>query len=214
MLDLGHCRRTRRLAAPIGILGLVSFTVLFICTGNVCRSPMAELLFRAWVDPRADVSVSSAGTQAMPAHAIDRGSASALGQLGIDPTQHRSRQFQSWMAADADLVLTAERAHRDLVMTDVPRAWKRTFTIKEFARLAPYVSPADPTEVVAAAAASRGLVGGVPIEDDDVVDPYRNGINHAKEIAADLTQAVNTALGMLGLLAHAGGKRRPMPYLH
>ena len=196
------------------ILVPVPFPALFVCTGNICRSPMAELLFRAWADPRAQLAASSAGTQALVGHGIDRGSASALGQLGIDPTAHRAQQFQPWMAADADLILTAERAHRDLVMTACPSAWRRTFTIKEFARLAPYVEGDDPLSVIKSAATNRGLVGGVPLDEDDVVDPYRNGINHAKEIAADLTQSVNTALGMLGLLAHAGARRRPVPYAH
>jgi protein-tyrosine phosphatase len=72
---------------------------------------MAELLLRAWTDPRLGLSVSSAGTKAMVGHAIDRGSASALGQLGIDPTTHRARQFGPRMAVDADLILTAERSH-------------------------------------------------------------------------------------------------------
>jgi protein-tyrosine phosphatase len=49
----------------------VSFTVLYVCTGNLCRSPMAELLFRGWADPTADVEVSSAGLQAVVGHGID-----------------------------------------------------------------------------------------------------------------------------------------------
>ena len=119
---LGATQAGRRGDTParIGDTGLMSFDVLFVCTGNVCRSPMAELLFRGWTDPAADVTVSSAGVQALVGHGIDASSASALGQLGIDPTRHRARQFESWMAADADLILTATRDQRDLVMTAVP----------------------------------------------------------------------------------------------
>lgn len=190
----------------------MSFQILAVCTGNVCRSPMAELLLRAWADPRADLDVSSAGVQALVGHAIDRGSASALGQLGIDPTHHRARQFEPWMAADADLILTAERAHRDQVMVDVPSAFRRTFTMKEFARLAPTVHSPDARTAIAEAAAGRAAVGPVPLEDDDMPDPYRRATRHAKSIAQQITEAVQVTLDMLSFSPRRVLAERPLPY--
>jgi len=174
-------------------------TVLYVCTGNVCRSPMAELLFRAWASQHADVVVSSAGTQALVGQAMDLSSASALGQLGIDPSRHRARQFEPWMAADADLVLTAERAHRDLVMTEVPRAFRRTFTMKEFARITRHVRPGRPRDVIAEAAQLRAIDGAVPEDDDNMPDPYGGLVTQAKSIAQQVTDTVFATIGALGM---------------
>jgi protein-tyrosine phosphatase len=183
---------------------------------------MAELLFRAWVDPGADVTVTSAGTHALVGHAIDRSSASALGQLGIDPTQHKARQFETWMARDADLILTATREHRDLVITELPALHKRTFTIKEFARMVGEVPPGDPRSVVAAAAARRGHSILDDPEDDDVRDPYKAAIKHAKTIAEEITEACYPTVAALGFAAPVwtaakverarGASDRPAPY--
>lgn len=167
---------------------------------------MAELLFRSWANPAIATTVSSAGVQALVGSPIDRSSASALGQLGIDPSPHRARQFEARMARDADLVLTAEVRHRDLVMTEVPAAFRRTFTMKEFARLARHLRPGPPDEVIAEAAALRGVYhaspDGGPL-DDDMPDPYRDAINRAREIAQQITDTVHATLEVLGLSAAA-----------
>jgi protein-tyrosine phosphatase len=201
----------------------VTFAVLFVCTGNVCRSPMAELLFRAWSDPSADVVVGSAGMQALVGHGIDHASASALGQLGIDPTRHRAKQFQPWMSRDADLILTANRAHRDLAIRDMPSAYKRTFTMKEFARLVADVAPGAPVDVVAGAAARRRALGPQEHpEVDDIRDPFRAAVRHAKTIAEEITEVVYPTVSALGFAAQVpntrpmvrsrGSNARPAPY--
>jgi protein-tyrosine phosphatase len=191
----------------------VPFTVLVVCTGNVSRSPMAELLLRAWSDPRADFVVSSAGVHALVGQPMDRGAASAMGQLGLDPTRHRARQFEAAMAADADLVLTAERYHLETVLEQVPTALRRVFTIKEFARITPHLQAAEPRAVVAQAAALRGLVKR-PTDPaaDDVADPHRQPTSVNRSTAAELTTAVRAILDALGLSAAAAQARRPMPY--
>ncbi|MGI8760125.1 MAG: hypothetical protein ACR2LF_02240 [Jatrophihabitantaceae bacterium] len=187
------------------------FNVLYVCTGNICRSPMAELLLRSWADPGAELCVSSAGMRALVGHSIDRGSASALGQLGIDPSLHRARQFEEWMASDADLILTAERSHRDQIMTEVPSSFKRAFTMKEFVRLAPHVGRGAPATVVAEASANRAVVGAVQLSEDNLPDPYRQAIRAAKTIAQEVTEAVQITLDMLGFSAQRMNAERPLP---
>jgi protein-tyrosine phosphatase len=192
---------------------VVPFTVLVVCTGNISRSPMTELLMRAWSDPRADLEVSSAGVGALVGEVMDPAAASVMSQLGLDPSRHRARQFQPAMAASADLVLTAERHHLEAVLEQAPTALRRAFTIKEFARIAPHLQPGQPREVVAQAAALRGLVPrpSDPAE-DDVADPHRQPTSVSRETAAQLTVAVRAILDALGLSPAAAPARRPLPY--
>jgi protein-tyrosine phosphatase len=173
---------------------------------------MAELMLRAWQRPDVHVVVASAGTAALVGHPIDPPSARALDRLGIDGSGHRGRQYRPSMAARAHLVLTAARAHRDQVLTDVPGALRRTFTMREFARLAEHLHAGEPTEVIAEAAALRAMYGKVPARADDVRDPYRRGESRAQEAAETVAATVRATLSALGLgPGPAGGEERRPP---
>lgn len=111
--------------------------ILFVCTGNICRSPTAERLANALnaVDPISDFRASSAGTRAMIGHSMHPESALVLQGLGGDPGGFVARQLNPKIAADADLVLALTREHRDAVLEMAPRQLHRTFTLTEAARL-------------------------------------------------------------------------------
>lgn len=171
------------------------FTVLVVCIGNVCRSPLAERLLRERLreqlgDLSEAVVVESAGTRAMAGRPMDAMAAQELGRLGLTNEDFRARQLTERMANDAGLVLTATKELRSRVLEDAPGALRRAFTITEFAALADGVSADSPRELVADAAQRRSLA---QVEDYDIPDPIGEGAEvHRK--AADLVDASVTPI--------------------
>ena len=180
----------------------MSFRILHVCTGNICRSPMAERLTRAGLEQRlgpdaARFVVESAGTWGHSGAPMEPYALSALQRLGVDGSDFRARELVAEHVAGADLVLVATREHRAAAVVLHPRAARRTFTLREFARLVGAVDPStltatDPVErareLVAAAAGRRGLVPPDRPSDDDLADPYQ-GPESGFAVCADLVQA-------------------------
>jgi protein-tyrosine phosphatase len=164
-----------------------SGTVLIVCTGNVCRSPLMERLLVAnlagrsgALRPERRVRVHSAGTEAQVGEPMTGQAARELVRLGGDPDRFVSRQLTTDMVASADLVVTATRAHRAAVVTLLPRATRYTFTAVELARLLGSVdlsslrggARARVLNLAVAAASYRGFTPPVAPGADDVLDPY------------------------------------------
>lgn len=112
--------------------------ILFVCTGNICRSPTAERLAAAYAaeEEFSDLRCSSAGTRAVVAHPIHHHAALVLQGLGGDASNFAARQLTPRICSGADLVLTMTRSHRDAVLERAPGKMQRTFTLVEAARLA------------------------------------------------------------------------------
>ena len=89
--------------------------ILFICTGNTCRSPMAEAIARAVAAERglAGVTFGSAGTNAVEGSAASDGALLVAMERGLDLSGHRSRPLSRSIVAEADLVLVMGAHHRD-----------------------------------------------------------------------------------------------------
>ena len=96
--------------------------ILLVCTGNTCRSPMAEGILRALVEQRglSDVVVSSAGTGAWDGAPASEGAYLVGIERGVDLSAHRARLLTSELAESVDLILTMSRSHRQRVLALAP----------------------------------------------------------------------------------------------
>ncbi len=101
----------------------MTYRICFVCTGNICRSPMAEVVLghKASALGLADqLAVDSAGTAADVGFDIDRRARRALERRGYRPASHRARQFQPSWLNDRDLVLAMDRTHLRWLETHAP----------------------------------------------------------------------------------------------
>ena len=121
-------------------------TILFICTGNVCRSPMAEGLFRKATAGRGEFRIFSAGLGAVDGQPPTTHSVTAMKEIGIDISAQRSRALTVDLVRQADLILGMTHGHTDTIALLYPPAAEKTFLLREFDEtLEPYEKDiADP----------------------------------------------------------------------
>ena len=181
-----------------------TFTVLLVCTGNVCRSALAEHLGRAYLrealGPRADaIRVVSAGTRAVVGSAMHPDSALVLRGLGAEHGDFRARQLEAHMAAEADLILAMTRRHRRDVLHGAPRAMARTFTLREAADLLAILGDDVPLDGGSLIVRARGLVAEMAAarsrrhggqDADDIRDP----VGEPLEVHEEVGEAIAAAL--------------------
>src|SRR2546427_6274631 len=112
-------------------------TVLLVCTGNICRSPIAEGLLRHRLAERGiqDISVESAGVSAWEESTASRHAVQALRELRIDISSHRARRLNRATIGTADLILGLSAEHHDAIVRLSSSAASRTFTLKEMIHL-------------------------------------------------------------------------------
>jgi RpiB/LacA/LacB family sugar-phosphate isomerase len=107
-------------------------TILFICTGNVCRSPMAEALFRHAMRGRGEFRIFSAGLGAVDGQPPTQHSVRAMGELGVDISAQRSRMLTTDLVRQADIILGMTHSHVDTIALLYPAAAEKTFLLREF----------------------------------------------------------------------------------
>lgn len=161
--------------------------ILVVCTGNVCRSPMAEGFLRAALVERlgeAAPVVSSAGTAGWDGAGAMEESIRSAKEHGVDIGGHLARTLRGAMLEDADLIVCMAAEHRKTIVAAMPDLASKTFTIKELVRLLESTRAGGSLRArIAAAAAARN--GSSP-RSEDVRDPLGDEIEGYREVADEL----------------------------
>src|SRR5688572_14763578 len=166
--------------------------VLFVCTANQCRSPMAQVLFAAAVGRRGvdGVTTSSAGRLPADQPAVS-GALRTMAQRGLDLGAHASTTFDADVAARAQLIIGMAREHVREIVVSSSGTFPRTFTLKELVRRGERNGPrraGQPLEAwlaeVAEGRTTSELLGDDP--DDDVADPIGQPDDEFERTAVEL----------------------------
>ncbi|GAA0801928.1 arsenate reductase/protein-tyrosine-phosphatase family protein [Spirilliplanes yamanashiensis] len=199
------------------------FTVLHVCMGNICRSPMAERMLAKAVRDRAAALVPAGGSgggelvRSVSAgtggwHAGEQMNPPAARQLaarGCDDADFAARKLTGEQIDGADLVLTATADQHDYVVALRPDAAGRTFVLGEFGRLLAQVDTAGlpPASADADAVHARGVAlveaaeraraGAEPLPGDDLDDPWGRGDQTFTRIGDEIQQTVEPLVAAL-----------------
>ncbi|XVQ82611.1 hypothetical protein ACQP2K_27620 [Microbispora siamensis] len=181
-----------------------TFRVLFVCTGNICRSAMAERLALAALGPGSPILVGSAGTRAARGRPMAELARAVLLRHGGDPEGFASRPLTAEAVVRADLVLAASSEHRAEAVALHPVAAARAFTIAEFGTLAGAVPGEsvlrhrDPVRRARALVEeTRALRGLVRVDQPDIADPYGGSRRAYREAARRIAESLAVPIRLL-----------------
>lgn len=121
-------------------------SILFICTGNLCRSPMAESYALTLISSSpwlSHISIDSAGTDAPSDQKMNPAAKAALIRRNIAPHQHRSKKISGELLAKSELILAMSEEHVRRIISNHPEASDKVFLLRRFVGLAGHEIP-DP----------------------------------------------------------------------
>ncbi|WP_368498765.1 low molecular weight phosphatase family protein [Herbiconiux sp. A18JL235] len=195
-----------------------SIRVLTVCSGNICRSPLAQLMISSRLSGLDSFVVTSAGTVARDGDPMPDPAQELAIEYGVDPTTHRATYLTESIVSDSDLILAMSRSHRSQIVRYDPRKISRTFTLREFARLSGRVGDEEVRAVATApdvrgrfeavmarlVAEKAGAMPAIP-DEDDVVDPYRKDRATYVRSGLEIAPAVEEVARVLRLAAYPLG---------
>lgn len=153
------------------------YKVMMVCSGNTCRSPMAQVMLQAEADKAGmDVLADSCGLGAFAGERATEYAAEAVEDRGLSLKEHRSKPFSPEMARASDLFLTMTAGHKAMLLSFCPDLSGKVFTLKEFA------------------------AQGEKLEDADIHDPYGGSSTRYGECADEIETAVKKATNVLKAL--------------
>jgi protein-tyrosine phosphatase len=113
-----------------------SYTILFVCSGNSCRTPIAEGLLKTKLPDalKDQVKVISAGTLGLPGNPATYYAIQAAGELGANIAEHRSQGISEQLMREADIVFCMARGHKDILASQFSQFSENVFLLRAFDR--------------------------------------------------------------------------------